>query len=76
MTERIVAVGLLTKRELSVLGPAFDRAWPVEEAPSFNELLRAIDEADPLARGAHGMHELRGVLLEVRPRDPDRHRAV
>jgi len=46
MTERIVAVGLLTKRELSVLGPAFDRAWPVEEAPSFNELLRAIDEAD------------------------------
>ena len=46
MTERIVAVGLLTKRELSVLGPAFDRAWPVEEAPSFNELLRAIDDAD------------------------------
>ena len=28
------------------LGPAFDRVWPVEEAPSFNELLRAIDEAD------------------------------
>ena len=46
MTERIVAVGLLTRRDLSVLGPAFDRAWPVEEAPSFNELLRAIDEAD------------------------------
>ena len=46
MTERIVAVGLLTKRELSALGPAFDRAWPVEEAPSFNELLRAIDDAD------------------------------
>lgn len=46
MTERIVAVGLLTKRDLSVLGPAFDRAWPVEEAPSFNELLRAIDDAD------------------------------
>ena len=46
MTERIVAVGLLTKRDLSVLGPAFDRAWPVEEAPSFNELLRSIDDAD------------------------------
>ena len=44
--ERIVAVGLLTPRDLSVLGPAFSRAWPVEEAPSFNELLRAIDEAD------------------------------
>ena len=46
MTERIVAVGLLTKQDLSMLGPTFDRAWPVEEAPSFNELLRAIDEAD------------------------------
>jgi hypothetical protein len=46
MNERIVAIGLLTRRDLSVLGPAFDRAWPVEEAPHFNELLRAIDDAD------------------------------
>jgi hypothetical protein len=44
--ERIVAIGLLTQRDLSVLGPAFDRAWPVEEAPEFDELLRAVDEAD------------------------------
>lgn len=50
--ERIVAVGLLTRRDLNVLGPAFDRVWPVEEAPSFGELLRAIDEADrQLMRG-------------------------
>jgi hypothetical protein len=46
MTERIVAVGLLTRHELELLGPTFDRAWPVEEAPAFSELLRAIDEAD------------------------------
>ena len=46
MTDRIVAVCLLTRHELQLLGPAFDRAWPVEEAPAFNELLRAIDEAD------------------------------
>jgi len=46
MTDRIVAVGLLTRRDLNVLGPAFDRIWPVEEAPHFNELLRAIDNAD------------------------------
>ena len=45
-TERIVAIGLLTRRDLNSLGPAFDRAWPVEEAPNFSELLRAIDEAD------------------------------
>ncbi|HEY7959877.1 MAG TPA: hypothetical protein VID20_07450 [Sphingomicrobium sp.] len=47
MDERIVAVGLLTQQELSLLGPTFERAWPVEDAPSlFEELLRAIDEAD------------------------------
>jgi hypothetical protein len=46
MQERIVAVGLLTQRDLNVLGPTFDRIWPVENAPSFTELLRAIDEAD------------------------------
>lgn len=46
MQERIIAVGLLTKRDLGLLGPTFDRAWPVEEAPNFSELLRAIDKAD------------------------------
>ena len=46
MLDRIVAVGLLTRREVESLGPTFDRIWPVEEAPHFNELLRAIDEAD------------------------------
>jgi hypothetical protein len=46
MQERIVAVGLLTKRDLSLLGPTCDRTWPVEQAPAFSELLRAIDEAD------------------------------
>lgn len=46
MPERIVAVGLLTRRDLQVLGPTFDRIWPVEEAPHFSELLRAIDDAD------------------------------
>ncbi|HEY8433650.1 MAG TPA: hypothetical protein VIK68_03445 [Sphingomicrobium sp.] len=46
MPDRIVAVGLLTRREVESLGPTFDRIWPVEEAPHFNELLRAIDEAD------------------------------
>jgi hypothetical protein len=44
--DRIVAIGLLTRHELELLGPTFDCIWPVEEAPHFNELLRAIDEAD------------------------------
>ena len=46
MPDRIVAVGLLTRSDLKLLGPTFDRIWPVEEAPHFNELLRAIDDAD------------------------------
>jgi len=44
--DRIVAVGLLTRHDLDSLGPTFDRAWPVEDAPIFSELLRAIDQAD------------------------------
>jgi hypothetical protein len=56
MSERIVAIGLLTKRDLSLLGPTFDRVWPVENAPRFDDLLRAIDEAD------RGFKERRGRL--------------
>ena len=44
--EQIVAVGLLTRNDVALLGPSFDTLWPVEEAPHFNGLLRAIDEAD------------------------------
>lgn len=57
MQERIVAVGLLTGHDLSLLGPTFDRVWPVEEAPAFNELLRAIDEADRRLEQADGRRE-------------------
>ena len=46
MHDRIVAIGLLTEQEVTLLGPAFNRLWPVEEAPHFDEMLRAIDSAD------------------------------
>jgi hypothetical protein len=52
--ERIVAVGLLTQRDVKLLGPTFDRLWPVEEAPPFAELLKAIDEADEKLRRSAG----------------------
>ena len=45
-SERIVAVGLLTRNDVKLLGPTFDRLWPVEDAPCFSELLKAIDEAE------------------------------
>jgi hypothetical protein len=43
---RIIAVGLLTRQDLDLLGASFSRAWPVEQTPDFAELLRAIDTAD------------------------------
>ena len=49
--ERIVAVGLLTQREVELLGHGFSRLWPVDETPCFTELLRAIDEADRELQG-------------------------
>lgn len=44
--DRIVAVGLLTQRDLDLLGNQFTRAFPVDETPHFHALLAAIDEAD------------------------------
>lgn len=44
--EGIVAVGLLTKSDIDVLGPGFTRLWPVDETPTFAGLLHAIDQAE------------------------------
>jgi hypothetical protein len=46
VSERIVAVGLLTEADIRRLGPSFHRAFPIDEAPCFGALLQAIDEAD------------------------------
>ena len=44
--ERIVALGLLTQHDLSLLGHSFTRLWPVEDARCFEGLIEAIDEAE------------------------------
>jgi hypothetical protein len=44
--DRIVAVGLLTRRDVQLLGTSFQRLWPVDETPAFEGLLEAIDAAD------------------------------
>lgn len=44
--ERVVAIGLLTARELDMLGSGFRRAFPIDDDNCFDELLRAIDEAE------------------------------
>jgi hypothetical protein len=51
---RIVAIGLLSEQDLTVLGPSFTRAWPVDETPCFGQLLEAIDEADRELRRERG----------------------
>jgi len=50
--EGIVAVGLLTRNDLDALGPSFTRAWPVDQTPCFDGLLRAIDDAERNLRRA------------------------
>lgn len=44
--ERIVAVGLLTRREVSELGAHLSRLYPIKDDSKFADLLEAIDEAD------------------------------
>jgi hypothetical protein len=44
--EAIYPVALVARSELTRLGPAFARSWQVEQAPCFDELLAAINEAD------------------------------
>lgn len=41
-----MAVGLLTQPELDLLGHSFTRLWPVDQAPHFEDLIEAIDQAD------------------------------
>jgi len=43
---QIVAVGLLTQHELELLGKGFDRVFPLNDELVFEDLLRAIDEAE------------------------------
>lgn len=44
--ERVVAVGLLTERDLTVLGQGFQRIFRLDEQHDFHALLQAIDDAE------------------------------
>lgn len=62
--EQIVAIGLLTRHELDLLGEGFDRAFPINDELVFEDLLRAIDEADRALQARTGCHE----QMTTRPR--------
>jgi len=58
--DRIVAVGLLTARDLELLGTGFRRMYAVEEgADDFGDLLRALDRLDAVPPG-RGREDERG----------------
>jgi len=44
--DRIVAVGLLTQRDLDVLGNGFRRMFTVEDGDMFADLLEKLDEIE------------------------------
>ena len=46
MQKNIVAIALVTSEELEMLGPNFPRAYAVQDAPCYGEMLSAIDRAD------------------------------
>jgi hypothetical protein len=41
-----VAIGLRDRNDVRLMTPSFERLWPVDPAPCFDALLRAIDKAD------------------------------
>ncbi|PAX07309.1 hypothetical protein [Sphingomonas lenta] len=63
MSDRIVAVGLLTARDLEMLGTGFRRAFPIDPDAQFDDLLAAIDRAvergdtEGAIRAASGRHD-------------------
>ena len=44
--EEYVAVGLLTRPDLDVLGSGFRRAYPLNHDTDFSDLLKRIDQVD------------------------------
>jgi len=46
MSKCTIAAGLLARENIRALGTNFTCIYPIDEAPRFGALLRAIDEAD------------------------------
>ena len=56
--DRIVAIGLLTQRDVFALGHDLSRVYPSDEVPCFGSLLGAIDDADRAFHRARDMRKL------------------
>jgi hypothetical protein len=51
---------LLTEQDLALLGSTFSRAYPIEDAHCFEQLLNEIDDADRHSRTARNHHRETG----------------
>jgi hypothetical protein len=47
----IVAIALLTREEVAVLGKALKQVYKVDEGPAFADLLYALDQREVLTAG-------------------------
>ena len=50
-SNRIVAVALLTQENLNVFGKCLSKVFPVDDTPSFGELIAALEEAHRADQG-------------------------
>ncbi|MBN2973178.1 hypothetical protein JW805_14260 [Roseomonas aeriglobus] len=48
MSEKIVAIGLLTQRDLDLLGSGFERAFSIQEDDVFADLIARLDHIPPV----------------------------
>lgn len=48
--DKIVAVGLLTQRDIEVLGIGLCRLFPLERDSAFEDLLKELDRLEPTRR--------------------------
>ncbi len=55
LDNRIVAVGLLTQRDLDVLGTGFRRTFAVDQPYAFADLLHQLDAIASVGEGVSGM---------------------
>ena len=67
---QIIAIGLLTQRDLDILGQGFDRAFPIDEELVFEDLLRAIDEAERAVEAVGNAPALATGQADVPPGTP------
>ena len=61
--DRIVAIGLLTQRDVLALGHDLSRVYPINEMPCFGALLGAIDDAD---RSFHRARDARQLAIPLK----------